>query len=318
MTNLNGKQKIAYLLLQLDTNISSKILKHFNKQEIEEIVFHISNIKKVNTIHLNNVIKEYFTIFNKICSEKNTIDVKIFNMLKKTIGIDDTNLLLNKIKSKKNYSNIQENTINELTPKNINLILENENIEIIATILINLKTKLASEVLSTIKNEEQQADIILYIASYTSIPESSKPIFTQLIRELFHNKTLNLNKRGGTKRAANILQTINSEKKEIIIKNMRKKNTVLTINIINKIFLFENIIDIKDVHINKLLKLIPIKTLSIALYNSEMSVRNKFLKNLSDNSAKEMKNYFNEKKSLSLTQIKNAQEKILHYLKKII
>ncbi|QCI19196.1 FliG C-terminal domain-containing protein [Buchnera aphidicola] len=318
MINLNGKQKSAYLLLQLDINTSSKVLKYFNKQEIEEIVFHMSHIKKVDTIHLNNIINEYFTIFNKIHSKQKNVNIKVFNILKETIGIDDTNLLLDKLKLKKKYFNSRENTINELTPKNIFLILKKENIEIIAIILINLKTKLASEVLSIIKDEAQQADIILYIASYNSIPELSKPIFSQLIRELFNDKNLNLDKIGGIKRAANILQIIKSEKKENITKNMIKKNAILTHNIINQMFLFEDIINVKDEYINKLLKLISIKTLSIALYNSEISIKKKFLKNLSKDETKEIKNYFSKKKSLSLTQIKQAQKKILYYLVKII
>jgi len=318
MINLNGKQKSAYLLLQLDTNTSSKVLRYFNKQEIEEIIFHIYQIKKVNTIHLNEVIDEYFTIFKKIHTEKKNINIKVFNMLKKTIGIDDTHLLLNKLKLKQNNFTSRENTINKIKPKNIALTLEKESTEIISIILINLKTKLAAEVLSNIKSEEKQADVILYIASYASIPESSKTIFSQLIRELFNEKTLNLDKIGGTKKAANILQMINSEGEENIIKNMKEKNTLLTHNIIDKMFLFEDVINIKDEQINKLLKLISIKTLSIALYNSDTSIRNKFLKNLSDNINQEIKNYYDEKKTLSLEKIKKAQKKILYHLAKII
>ncbi len=60
---LTGRQKAAILLITLGPEVSAQIFKHLRDEEIEQLTLEIANVRKVDNLDKESILKE----FHEIC-----------------------------------------------------------------------------------------------------------------------------------------------------------------------------------------------------------------------------------------------------------
>ena len=67
--NLSGRQKSAIILITLGSELSSKVLKHFREDEIEDLTLEIANLRRIDPEIKDEVMDEFY----ELCLAQNYI-----------------------------------------------------------------------------------------------------------------------------------------------------------------------------------------------------------------------------------------------------
>ncbi|WAI18205.1 MAG: flagellar motor switch protein FliG [Buchnera aphidicola (Acyrthosiphon caraganae)] len=314
---LNGTEKSALLLIAIGSDQAGEILKHLTPFEVQELITAMVNIKRVSTQKLNEILLECYNLaiknnaFNCNNSEKH-----LTKMLTKALGEKHGSSLLQEALEIRN-AKISIKALNYMKAKKIAFLLDNEHPQIVTTILIYLDKNQSAQVLSLL-SDKKRAEIILRIIDFRGIEESSLVELNKVINNLLKNKKLILSEKGGIKTAAQILNSMKIKYEKETIKKISKFNEPLADKIIKEMFLFENLVDLDDRYIKLVIKNIEKEKLYIALQNTNLAVREKFFKNMSESDSNKLSLRLQKKSYISDISIKNEQKLILIMIKSIV
>ncbi|CAL4318501.1 flagellar motor switch protein FliG [Buchnera aphidicola] len=313
---LNGVEKSALLLMSIGPEQSGEILKHLTFFEVQKLVSAMMNLNQFSTETLTQVLRECYENANKMntisCNSKEYFSV----MLKKALGEKKGNCLLQDTLEAYN-TKIYIEALNFMEPNQVSALLSKEHPQIITTILVHLEKKQVAAIL-TFLNDTIRSEIILRIAEFNGIEESSFVELRHVIDHLLKNKKLVLSDKGGIKIAASILNSMQLPYEEKTIKKMHEYNTILASQIIQEMNIFDNIIYLKDRYIKTLLHYIDDEKLYIALQKSNDIVKNKFFKNMSQKQAHDLNKSLQNPSYISDAAIENEKKLILMMIKNIL
>ena len=70
-TQLTGRQKCAVVLISLGSELSSRVLKHFREDEIEDLTLEIAGIRRIEPDVKQEVMDEFY----ELCLAQNYISL---------------------------------------------------------------------------------------------------------------------------------------------------------------------------------------------------------------------------------------------------
>ena len=116
---------------------------------------------------------------------------------------------------------------------------------------------------------------------------------------------------GGIRTAAEIINLMKSHQEELVINALRDYDNELAQKIIDEMFLFENLVEVDDRSIQRLLKEVDNETLIIALKGASSTLRDKLLSNMSQRAASILREDLENRPPVRLSQVETEQKKIL-------
>ncbi|MEE1714394.1 FliG C-terminal domain-containing protein, partial [Pseudomonas aeruginosa] len=102
-----------------------------------------------------------------------------------------------------------------------------------------------------------------------------------------------------------------TQQEEAVITAVREFDGELAQKIIDEMFLFENLVDVDDRSIQRLLQEVDSESLLIALKGAEQPLREKFLRNMSQRAADILRDDLANRGPVRLSQVENEQKAIL-------
>ncbi len=156
-------------------------------------------------------------------------------------------------------------------------LIRDEHPQILATLLIHLDRKKASEVLEKLP-ERLRHDVILRVATFGGVQPAALAELTDVLTEMLSGEGLKRSRLGGVRTAAEIVNLMNSAQEEGAIAHVREHDDALAQRILEEMFVFENLLDLEDRFIQRLLKDIESDSLIVALKGAAPELREKFLK----------------------------------------
>lgn len=97
-----------------------------------------------------------------------------------------------------------------------------------------------------------------------------------MLNNLLHGQNLKRSKMGGVRPAAEILNLMKSQQEDAAIAAVREYDQELAQKIIDEMFLFENLVEVEDRSIQRILQEIESESLIIALKGAQPELREKF------------------------------------------
>ena len=98
---------------------------------------------------------------------------------------------------------------------------------------------------------------------------------------------------------------------------MREFDGELAQKIIDEMFLFENLVDVDDRSIQRLLQEVDSESLLIALKGAEQPLREKFLRNMSQRAADILRDDLVNRGPVRMSQVENEQKAILLIVRRL-
>ncbi|MCT4564055.1 MAG: flagellar motor switch protein FliG [Maledivibacter sp.] len=312
---LSGREKAAVLLIALGPDKSAKIFKHLQDDEIEELTLEIANMRKIPVEEKDSIIEEFY----QVCLAQNFISEGGINyakeVLEKAMGSNKALEIINKLTSSlqvRPFDFVRKADASQL----LNFI-QNEHPQTIALILSYLGSGQAGQILSSLP-QDKQADVAQRIATMDrTSPEIIKEVEYVLERKLSSMVTQDYTTTGGVQTIVDILNSVDRGTEKFIMETLEIQDTELAEDIKKRMFVFEDIITLDSVSVQRFIREVDNNELSIALKGSTQEVRDMIFANMSKRMAEMIKEDMEFMGPIRLRDVEEAQQKIVNIIRKL-
>lgn len=314
-SGLSGKEKAAILLIALGPEKSAKIFSQLNDDEIEELTLEIANMRKVSPDEKDNILEEFY----QICLAQEFISEGGINyakeVLEKALGSQKALEVINKL-----TASLQVRPFDFVRKAEANQVLnfiQNEHPQTLALILSYLNSNQAAQILSALP-QEKQANVAMRIATMESTsPEIIKEVELVLERKLSSMVTQDYTIAGGIQAIVDILNAVDRGTEKFIMETLEIQEAELAEEIRKRMFVFEDIMALDSVSIQRFIREIDNHDLAVALKGSTDEVRDMVFGNMSKRMAEMLKEDMEFMGPVRLRDVEEAQQKIVNVIRKL-
>ena len=154
--------------------------------------------------------------------------------------------------------------------------------------------------------------MILRIATLDGVqPAALKELDEIMEKQLSGNANVQSSSIGGVQVAANILNFVDSSIEGIVMDQITESDSDLSQQIQDKMFVFDNLIDVDDRGIQGLLREVATDSLLLALRGADDGLKEKIFKNMSKRAAEMLRDDLEAAAPAKLTDVEGAQKDIL-------
>ncbi|MBI9073632.1 MAG: flagellar motor switch protein FliG [Melioribacteraceae bacterium] len=315
LQDLTGVQKSALLLIALDVDSASEVLKQLDAVDVEKISAEITQVRNIPTNVITEVLDDFHSM---ITAQEYVLEGGVDyaqQVLEKSFGIAKATEIIDKVKSLTTLHGFD--VLKKADSVQLVNFLNKEHPQTIALILSHLNPDQTADAIKELP-DDLRSDVAYRIATLGKIAPQTLKQIERVVDDLAGfsiNQTTQ--KLGGTKTLAGILnRTPVGVSKEIIAEILEKDEDV-AYEIKRLMFLFEDIIHIQDKDIQRILKEVDRKDLAFSLKVSEENVRDKVFRNMSERAADLLKEELQFMGPVKLKEVEGAQARVVDVIKRL-
>ncbi|EWG67262.1 Flagellar motor switch protein FliG [Enterobacter sp. DC4] len=312
---MNAAERSAIIMLTLGEERAAEVFKHLNTHEVTQISSAMVNMGSFTHDQLSQVLQAFQRDSEEYAALSINTNEYLRSVLVKALGEERAATLLEDLLESHNNSNGIE-TLNLMEPIAVFDLIREEHPQIIATILVHLKRAQAADILARF-DERERNDIMLRIATFGGVQPVALQELTEVLNNLLHGQNLKRNKMGGVRASAEILNLLKSQQEEAAIAAVREFDAELAQKIIDEMFLFENLVELEDRSIQRILQDIDNESLIIAIKGVDQALREKFFRNMSKRQADIMRDDLNTRGPVRMSQVEAEQKNILLVVRRL-
>jgi flagellar motor switch protein FliG len=311
---LTGKQKAAALLVALGPETASAILKSLgNSEDIEMLTLEVANLGKLPSEDTERVLEEFYHILqaNQYISTGGVQYAR--ELLTKALGLEKAEEILHRLSE--SLTALPFEFIRQADPMQILNFIQNEHPQTIALILAYMKSEQAAMVVSGLPSE-LQTDVATRIAQMDrTTPAVLREVEKVLERKFSAVMSQDFTNAGGLKSLVAMLNSVDRGTEKTILESLEEQNPDLAEEIKKLMFVFEDIVLLDDRSIQRILREVDTKELSLALKGSNDEVRAKVFKNMSERMGKIVKDELEFMGPVRVRDVEEVQQKIVSIIR---
>lgn len=267
------------MLITLGPEVSAQIFKHLRDEEIEQLTLEIANVRKVDSSEKDMIMAE----FHQICLAQEYISQGGINyareILEKALGSSKALEVINRL-----TATLQVRPFDfarKADPNQILNFIQNESPQTIALVLSYLQFEQAAAILSSLP-QEKQADVARRVAVMDSTsPEVISQVERVLEQKLSSTVTQDYTNAGGIESIVQILNGVDRGTERTILDSLEIQDPELAEEIKKRMFVFEDIVNVDDRSIQRIIRDIDNADLQLALKVASEEVRDAVFRNMS-------------------------------------
>ncbi|WP_302796497.1 flagellar motor switch protein FliG [Hafnia paralvei] len=312
---MTATEKSAILLMTIGEDRAAEVFKHLSTREVQHLSTTMATMSQVSHQQLGEVLNEFQDEAEQYEALSVNASDYLRSVLVKALGEERASSLLEDIlESRETASGIE--TLNFMEPQAAADIIRDEHPQIIATILVHLKRAQAADILAQF-DERQRNDVVLRIATFGGVQPTALQELTEVLNSLLDGQNLKRSKMGGIRTAAEIINLMKTQQEESVIEAMRTYDGELAQKIIDEMFLFENLVDVDDRSIQRILQEVESESLLIALKGANEALREKFMRNMSQRAADILRDDLSTRGPIRLSLVESEQKAILLIVRRL-
>jgi len=313
---LTGVQKAAILFITLGPEASAGIIKKFPESDIQRITYEIANITGVRAEQRQEILNEFIEMnrAKEYIVEGGLEYAK--SLLSKALGQQRAKEILDKVtEATQQYRPFA--IARKADAHQLMNIISNEHPQTIALILCYLQADKAGQILSALP-EDIQSEVAYRIASMNN----TSPLVIKEIEKVLDSKLYSVVKSdmtvlGGVSTLVDILNQVDRTTEKNITESLEREDPELAEKIKESMFVFEDIVTLDDVSIQRILREIDAKELAMALKGCSEEVANAIYRNQSKRAAAALKEDMEFLGPVRLMDVEKAQQKIVGIIRRL-
>ena len=310
-----GVEDAAILLMSLGEEEAAEVFKHLEPKEVQHLGEAIARMKAVTKERIGNVLDR----FAKESTEMGVLvadnDEYIKAVLRKALGDDKANLLIDRIIQGSDVTGIE--SLKWMDAGSVAELLRNEHPQIVAAILVHLDPDQSSSVLKFFP-ERQRNEVMVRIATLDGIqPSALKDLNEVLSKVLAGGQQIRKSSLGGVKPAAEIINMMGSSIETSVLDYIREADGDLAQRIMDNMFTFDDLIKLDDKGFQSLLKEVQTESLIIALKGASPEIRDKVFKNMSSRAAETLREDLESRGPVKLSEVEVEQKELLKIVRRL-
>lgn len=315
-SKLSGVQKAAILFITLGPDASSGILKKLPEADIQKITYEIANITSVTPEQREEILNEFLQI-NKARDYiiEGGMDYAK-QLLSKALGSQRASEILDKVSEAtaqyRPFSIARKADAHQL----FNVIVS-EQPQTIALILCYLQPDKAAQVMAELP-EETQSEVAYRIATMNNTsPMVIKEIESVLEGKLSSVVRTEMTTIDGVETLVGILNQVDRTTEKNITEGLEREDAELADKVKSSMFVFEDIISLDDVSIQRILREVEASDLALALKGCSEEVAECVYRNQSKRAAASLKEDMEFLGPVRLMDVEKSQQKIVSVIRRL-
>ena len=312
---LSGARKAAILLMSLGAKDAAGLFRHLRRTEVEAITVEIANLKRVDRDQQTEVLNEFYQMSRAEGEIAEGGMEMAREILEKAFDGPRANEIMHRLT---NF--LQRRPFDQLRKADATQILSfilNEHPQTIAVLLAYMEPTQASEVLSALP-PDLQSDVARRIALMgRAAPEMLKVVEGLIDKKLSSLAADEVYGAGGLNTIVPILNNTDRSSERTILARLEENDPELAEEIRNRMFVFENIVQIEDRAMQKILRRVDNKTLAMALKGTAAEVTQKVMKNLSQKAAELLEDDIEVLGPVRIRDVEQAQREIVNIIRQL-
>lgn len=312
---LTPRQKAAQVVISLGADIASSIYKHLQEEEIEILTYEITRQDSVPPEVADQVIDEFYglCVAQKVYIEGGVNYAR--NVLEKAFGVQQGSALLERVT--KTLRTKAFEFIRKADYKNLMNMIVNEHPQTIALILSYARADQASAIISELP-KSIRVEVVERIARMDrTSPEIIRQVETILERKFESVVSFDLLEVGGINYIAEIMNNIDRGTEKYIFDELSKNDAKLSEEIRKRMFVFEDIVILDSMSIQRFLQEIDTKEMSVALKGANKSVADIIFANMSQRMGETVKSEMEFLHNVRVRDVEEAQQKIVSVIRRL-
>lgn len=313
---MDARAKAAVVVVSLGADRASQIYKYLSEQEIEDLTYEVAKLGKTNNTQVENSLDEFY----KMClTHKMMTDGGLDyarSVLEKAFGETTARNLLEKVS--KTLQSRPFNFFMKGDPKALLSLLQHERPQVIAMIMSYMDPQQAAQIIEQLPNEKR-IPTLEGMANMSRVSPEAIAIVEEEMKRKFatiitSEDNMNL---GGVDYVADVMNHVDRGSEKQIFDEMDKSNPDLSQSIRDKMFMFENIIDMDPRSVQRFIRDCDSKDIVYALKTASEEMKQIFLTNMSKRMAETVTADLEITTNVRLKEVEEAQQRIVNLIRQL-
>jgi flagellar motor switch protein FliG len=315
MSQTDGLEDAAILMMSLGEAEASEVFKHLSPKEVQKLGEAIAKTKTITRERVNEVVDKFTAVAAAQSLLVSNSGDYVRSVLKRALGDDKAALLIDRILQGGDVSGIE--SLKWMEPASVAELLRNEHPQIVAAILVHLDFDQAADILKFF-TERQRNEVMLRVATMEGIqPSALKDLNEVLFKVLAGGDKMRKSSLGGVKTAAEMINLMGTAIEGTVIESIRNHDPDLAQKIMDKMFVFDDVIKLDNKAIQTVLKEVSSDVLIVALKGAQPELKEKFLSNMSSRAAETLREDLESRGPMRLSEVEAQQKEILKTVRRL-
>ena len=310
--SLTGPQKAAIFLLAMGEEFTKSFFKRSDEESIQKIGKCMADITYISAEVMDAVINEFLISFGTDTNIPVSGRSFLKNVVTKTLDDEMTRKVFMAIGG--DDADAPFGDLAYVPAENIANIIGGEHPQTIALVLSYLPSEKAGEIM-TLLPEETRADIGLRVLRIGQVPDELINELDEAIKKDLSKVRVASRKFDGVEALANILNQADGETEDMVLANIEREDPDLADMVRQKMFVFEDLLQVDDRSFREILKNIDNQVLVKALKTASEDMKTKIFGNLSERAAAMLQEDMDVMGPVRLREVEEAQQAIIRAAK---
>lgn len=306
---LTPVQKAAVVITSIGAENAAHVYKRLSDDEVEKLTFEVSSLPYMDIGQVDSVLNEFYELCltQKVITEGGIDYAR--SVLEKAYGPETAQKLMEKV-SKSMQTKAFE-FVRKSDYKNLLAIIQNEHPQTIALVLSYVNSEQASAVLQELPREKR-VEVVERIAKMESAsPETVKAIESTLERKFAAVVSMDLTEVGGINYVADVLNKVDRGTEKYIFDELSARDPALVEEIKKKMFVFEDILSLDSMSIQRFIRDVETKDLAIAIKGSNAEVAATLYANMPQRMQESIQQEIEYLHNVRMRDVDEAQQRIV-------
>jgi flagellar motor switch protein FliG len=302
-------QKVAIVVSTIGVENAALVFKRMTEEEAEKITFEVSSLPFFAINIVDGVLSEFYELCltQKVITDGGMEYAR--NILEKAYGPEMAQKLMDKIS--KTLQTKAFEFVRKSDYKNILAIIQNEQPQTIALVLSYATPEQASLVLQEL-SKEKRVEVVERIAKMEpASPETVKAIEAALERKFAAAVSMDVTEVGGVNYVADVLNRVDRGNEKYIFDELSMRDPLLVEAIKKKMFVFEDIMGLDSMSIQRFMRDVETKDLAVAIKGSNAEVAATLYANMPKRMQESIQQEIEYLRNVRMRDVDEAQQRIV-------
>jgi flagellar motor switch protein FliG len=314
-SELSSRQKAAIILMCLGPELSGKVIRHFEEDQIEQLTLEVARLDKVSSEQREQVISEFYdlALAQEYIAEGGVDHAK--KVLEAAFGENKANQIVARIVQAMQV--VPFDFLKKADPAQVLSFIQDEHPQTIALILAYMPMNNAALILSKLPSELRAE-----VAGRIAMMDQTPPEVIRRVEQVLEKKVSSIlnqemTKAGGPKALVDLLNRVDRSTERLIMDSLSERNPELAETVKNMMFVFEDIVQLDDRAVQQVLKEVDLKELATALKGVSQEVQQKVFRNMSERAVNMLKEDMEFMGPVRLKVVEDAQQRIVGVIRRL-
>jgi flagellar motor switch protein FliG len=308
-SSLRPIQRAAILLMTIGEENAAAVLKNMGPKEVQRVGAAMAELNNISRSDVEQAVYGFVDEAGDLTGLGVGNDQYIRKMLVSALGEDKAKSLADRILIGGNTSGLD--TLKWMDARSVAGMIRYEHPQIQAIVIAYLDGDHAAEVLVNYP-PQVRLDIMMRVARLDTVqPEALQELNRIFERQFSGGAGTQSATLGGVKTAAEIINNLDSSIAAQVMEGIREENEEMSNNIQDRMFVFDNLLDIADSGIQALLREISSENLILALKGADEALKQKIFGNMSKRAGDMLRDDLEAKGPVRVSEVEAAQKEIL-------